>query len=135
MPVLPNTEQLERIYLPSTMKDKDGNPVPVDEQAFVVMDISSKKTADLALMDEAMTSGEMTIAVLAGRIREWNYTDSQGATLNINNMTVGYIDQDDFRFLLEKIKGLKIDEAPLTDEEKKTSSSSLTTQTQVNSLE
>jgi hypothetical protein len=135
MPVLPNTEQLERIYLPSTMKDKDGNPVPVDEQAFVVMDISSKKTADLALMDEAMTSGEMTIAVLAGRIREWNYTDSQGTTLDINNMTVGYIDQDDFRFLLEKIKGLKIDETPLTDEEKKTSSSSLTTQTQVNSLE
>lgn len=122
-----NLKDPERIVLPST---KD---LPEDQQAWVVMDTSPRRAGDLALVDRTMTDGQVGVAVIAGRIKEWNYTDANGKAFPITTESVGnIIGQDDFQYLATKMGS---SEGGLTDEEKKDSKSTSPTNVTVNVLE
>lgn len=122
-----NLKEPEQIILPST---KD---LPEDQQAWVVMDVSPRRAGDLALVDRSMTDGEVGLAVIAGRIKEWNYTDANGKVFPITTETVGdIIGQDDFQYLATRMGS---SEGGLTEDEKKDLSSTSPTNVKVNVLE
>lgn len=111
MPVLKDKSIIERFYLPSTLAD------PEDQRAWVEIDISPRRVGDLASLNGNMSPGEMGIAMVAGRIKAWNFTDDEGSTVPVNAETVSLIDIEDFTFLQGKIK----DDVELSNGEKKTS--------------
>lgn len=108
MPVLQGKAELVKFALPST-KDR-----PEADQAWVEMDISPLKTGDIIGFDPNGSQAESALAMLAARIKDWNYTDTDGLKLEINIDTVKRLDIKDFGFLAEKIPegsdGLSVDE-------------------------
>lgn len=112
MPILRSAEKLEQIFLPSTTDVED-----INERAWVTMDISPRKIADMENSNLTAGEGAVVIGMIASRIREWNFTDSDGKPLAITYDTVKLLDFDDFNFLMEKIQKV---EPSLTDDEKKT---------------
>ena len=127
MPLLPAAERLEKIELPSTKNLEDEN-----DRAWVVIDLSPARAGDVELLDQTMADGAMSIAVMTPRIREWNYTDSQGKPVEITYENVKCLNSDDFKYLT----GL-IDQTPgaLSDEEKKASTPTSTQSITVETLE
>lgn len=114
MPQLKSTEQLKKIYLPSTSGETEEN------KAWVVMDVSPQKAGDMLSFDTMMTQGRMGFMLVLGRLREWNYTDAQNATLPITEETLGYVAIPDFDFLRAQ---METEEVELDTEAKKDSPS------------
>lgn len=111
MPTFTTVEDLKKFYLPST-----EGLTNEEDKAWVVMDVAPLKIGDLSAIDRQMVQGEISIAVIISRLREWNYTDAQGNLLPINEENGYLLKMDDFRFLQSKIR----DEEEIADVEKKT---------------
>ena len=121
MPVLDIAEKIEKVFLPSTKtrnkRDENGavvfgadkKPVkevtPEVEQAYVVMDTSPFCAADTKGIKEDTQGGEIGILALAGRIRDWNFTDSDGKPIPINPATVGKLNAGDYGHLMSLLGG------------------------------
>jgi hypothetical protein len=113
MPTFITFEKLEKIYLPSS---KDA--LTEEDRAWVVMDVSPQKAADLYSLEQDMSSGQIYLEMVANRIKEWNCTDQTGEPLPVTVDNVGLIGMEDFKFLQDRIP----EGQSLNSEEKKTSS-------------
>lgn len=110
MPQFNNYADVQQLWLPSTADS------PEEDKAWVTMDISPQKASDMLGFSTTMTEAEMGFSMIASRLKDWNYVDSQGEKLPININTLGLLKMEDFEFLQDSIKGqdIKLD----TDEKK-----------------
>lgn len=119
MPILQSLENKQRIYIPSTKVDQDGNPVPEDQWGWVVMDVSPYVTRDISNIERLDTEVKAGIDMLCSRIKEWNFTDADDTPLKITKENIELLEMGDFNYLQSQIeKGKR-----LTDDEKKASTS------------
>jgi len=109
MPKLNVTSQIVKFALPST-----ANTENEEDKAWVELETAPSSTADIVLVDPNGTEVEAAIAMLAVRIKDWNFTDETGAKLPITVDTVKHLDLNDFGFLADKIpkpkEGLSVEE-------------------------
>lgn len=114
MPQLPSlSTKIKRFVLPST------STLPEVDQAWIDLDISNLKTRDILLI-RSMEEHALVLQadILAGRIKDWNYTEADGSTVIINIDSVSRLDTEDFGFLVKTLNG-ELD-GVVNDEQKKT---------------
>jgi len=99
MPQLQSTEKITRFALPSTAHLEDNN----EDKAWVDLDVGPLTANDVTYVDPSGTDVEATFAMLAIRVKDWNYVDSQGNKLVINVDNIRRLDMSDYAFLAEKI--------------------------------
>jgi hypothetical protein len=96
MPQL-TSQKTEKIYLPSTEN------LPKEEQAWV--EVRSR----------------ISVNDMASLIKDWNFTDSDGTTIEITNQSVGDLEPNDFNKILEVVFKAK---SVTAEDQKKSSPSS-----------
>lgn len=116
MPQLPlpqPTSNIKKFFLPSTAS------LPKDEQAWVLFDIGSNQLANLeAISDDDKNQIVSSLRITTSRIKDWNFTDSDGNTDPITFENVCRMSVDDLRYL----RNIKIEVLPeALSEEKKSS--------------
>jgi len=108
MPRLEAKEEIIRLALPSTEKE----PIETD-RAWVDLDIGPLTANDVILVDPSGTDVQASFAMLAVRIKDWNFEDDAGK-LPINPDTVSQLDIVDYGFLSSKLpqpkSGLPVDQ-------------------------
>lgn len=109
MPTFKRESNVKRFYLPSTKS------LPQEEQAYVDLEIGTLVAEDLVGADEQEGKVRMASAVLASRIKSWNYTEEDGATLiPITPEAVRRLEIEDYSYLQAqfdaKIEGLTADQ-------------------------
>jgi hypothetical protein len=132
---LNDNHQKAKFYLPSTKEaeavDDAGNvttvPVPEDQQGWVVMEVGPMISGDMVGFDPETTSDSIaiTFALLANRIKEWNYgyTDPEGKEhmLPITIENVKKLDYRDYTYLMQEVTGDTPETSgKLTEAQKKT---------------
>lgn len=111
MSTLAKSTQIKRFMLPTTA---DKAP---DQQDWVEMDVSKLVAGDVLEVDRDTGEVKATFLTLAGRIKDWSYTDPAGAKLPVTQEWVRELDIADFMFLADQLpKEVK----GMTPEEKKT---------------
>jgi hypothetical protein len=113
VPVLPSRKQnLAKYYLPSTAN------LPIEEQAWVMIDMQPVTTADYMSYTDADQNTQVRLArIMLARIHSWNFTNEDGTPVEINMDNFVRIEQLDFEYL----KLQKFTDAPqeLSDDSKK----------------
>jgi hypothetical protein len=117
MPQL-TSQKTEKIYLPSTEN------LPKEEQAWV--EVRSRISVnDMASLNITGGTVSATMAdflpVVASLIKDWNFTDSDGTTIEITNQSVGDLEPNDFNKILEVVFKAK---SVTAEDQKKSSPSS-----------
>lgn len=117
MPVIKQyAENLKKFYMPSTafvrdaageiVKDAEGKAqaTPVEDQAFVVLDVSPTITNDILNPDLSdLDNTNLRLAkLLLARIREWNYTFESGEQLPITLDSLKLLQREDFQYLCQQ---------------------------------
>lgn len=102
MPQFNNFADVQQLWLPST---KDA---PEEDKAWVTMDVSPQKAADMLGFSTSMTEAEMGFSMISSRLKDWNYVDAQGEKMPININTIGLLTTEDFEFLQNSIKSQAI---------------------------
>lgn len=100
MPILQEDDsKIERVILPST---KD---LPAADQAWVDIKTGRILGGDMAAV-EALSDSEgvsISVAMVANRIREWNYTEKDGTPVPITVKSVARLNFGDLGFLAAKL--------------------------------
>lgn len=120
MPLLPDPirqPNVKQLYLPQP-KAEDGSPLPLEDQAWVKMDLRPTDGADI-------TQGISNFidpfgGFLARRIVEWNFVDDQGGPLPITYENVLRIGSENIGYLARQPLASVM---ALSDDQKKTSTS------------
>lgn len=115
MPQLPNQGETKRYTLPSSAT------LPPEQQAYVVLQGGRILGGDLSNVDDPESKLGVAIAILAGRIKEWNFTEADGKPTPITLDNVKRLELEDLYFLFEQLD-LKNVAATMSAEEKKSSS-------------
>lgn len=118
-------ENYEKFYLPST------SGLDEEQRAWVVMDIGPMITADTLGIKENMGVMEVSLMMLARRIKEWNFTDEALKPIDVSVTTISQMDLADVQFLSRQIPAGGTGE--LSNEQKKTSSDTSSTEPKVTS--
>lgn len=113
MPQLPSQGQEQQVYLPST---KD---LPEADRAWVKLQSGRILGGDLSGVDDPESEMGVAIAILAGRIKEWNFTEADGSPTPITLENVKRLELNDMNYLFEQLD-LK-QSVSLSTEEKKSS--------------
>lgn len=113
MPKLGNT-QVERVTLPSS--------TPEDE-AWVELNLSLTAGEVLSIRERGDDSAELSVAMLAKSIVNWNFTQDNGELEPVNEDNVKRLPAKDFNYLSEKLLAAVAAKAanPLSTDEKKVS--------------
>jgi len=124
MPLLPDpvsTPNVKQFYLPKPDKDENGNALPVEKQAWVKMDMRPMSGMDIT--KGMINTDDPVGGIIAKRILEWNFIDEQGRPVPITYENFMRIGRENIAYLLAQ----PLDElAPLTDDQKKTSTPTVT---------
>lgn len=109
MPQLPTQGELKRITLQSTAE------LPPEQQAYVVLQTGKVLGGDIANVENPENNLGVAMAILAGRIKEWNFTDEQGKTTPITLENVKRLEMGDMTALfgeldLNNVSGLSGDQ-------------------------
>lgn len=113
MPTLPSQGETQQVFLPST-KDQ-----PQPEQAWVKLQSGRVLGGDTVNVDDLESKMGVALAILAGRIKEWNFTDADGTPTPITLENVKRLELEDMNFLFEKLDLQQT--VSLSTEEKKSS--------------
>ena len=122
MPVLQKSEDILRVYLPST----DG--LPHEERAWV--DVRSR----LLVGDvERITQGKTdeanaitgSIRLLSGMVRDWNYTDAEGQKLPVTEENLRLLETQDLQAIGEHLEKQRRPAEASAEEKKRSFSGSL----------
>lgn len=90
-------EDVKRFMLPTTKH------LPEAEQAWADLNVGKLITDDLAGADAEGGMIRMSAAVLASRIKGWNFTTEDGVTpVPVTPQTVRLLDWEDFQYLNEQ---------------------------------
>lgn len=107
MPQLPQLGANERVELSS------------DPTAYVVIQTGPVLGGDVVNVDDPENPMAISLAILAGRIKEWNFTEADGTPTPITLDNVMRLPMQDMTALFEKLDLKNL--APLAGEEKKSS--------------
>lgn len=125
MPILGKRDSDKKLVLPTS--------TPEDE-AFVTVK-SKLLLGDLVVIETNLENQyEQTIAGLANYITDWNFTDEAGNKLPITREQILEFDKRDYEFVTAELNRAIVEankDSSLDDEQKKTSSASLTAPTPV----
>lgn len=124
MPLLPDPiiqPNIKKLILPQPSKDENGLDLPVEKRAYVKMDVRPTDGADIT--QSATNLIDPFGGFLVRRIVEWNFVDESGVPMPINYDNVLRIGKDNIAYLAgQELHSI----AELTDDQKKTSTSTLT---------
>jgi hypothetical protein len=99
MPEMKSAKRVQRFYLPST-KDL---PADSPDCAWVDFEVGPMNTSDIIGIDMKGDEIIAGVQMITNRIKDWNFTDSNGDKLDITFDTVKQLDLGDFAFLQEQI--------------------------------